>query len=367
MAHVLLLLAGASAAYAAVSRSPMAARGLTERPIAARMRLHAGSHPPSTVARPGVQHAMQPPNVVPQRARPRAAAQMQASIVGDDERIKRFVLQRALQTIMFYMRTCRDTATADWLERFLELPGLDEYHGLDGLSKPWRETVTSLFAEPPTTIVVHSIPRNRAGSGNNPYLPPKVMTMDFDIVPQRIALRLLDCTAEIARECEGDLGRMSQENDQIRREYIVGKEGEATIRAGSYPTLQHEAEGTSKSAFRGGTYDLLKRLATREAVFATVRALEPKPSAQWLARYYKAHGAGFDGEARYGVAEGFLKALLAEMPSVSSDGAMVDPKSVVDVILGEREAAAARWRQQLATVPADVQDLKREFLEKGLR
>lgn len=288
---------------------------------------------------------------------------------GDGEQIKRFVLQRSLQTVMFYMKTCRDTATADWLGRFLELPGLDEYHGLDGITTPWRETVAGLFAEPPTTITLQSIPRNRAGSGNNPYLPPKVLTMDFDISPQRIALRLLDCACEVARECESDLGRMSQENAQIRRESAAGQAGaaEALIRAGSFPTFSHESEGTSKSAFRGGTYDLLKRLATREAVLNTIGALDGRPGSDWLARYYKANGAGFDGEQRYHVADEFLKALLAEMPSVSSAGALVDPRAVADAILDEREAAAERWRAQLAAVPADVQDLKREFLEKGLR
>ncbi|KAG8467863.1 hypothetical protein KFE25_006915 [Diacronema lutheri] len=295
----------------------------------------------------------------------RGTTRMLSALEDDGEQIKRFVLQRALQTVMFYMRTCRDTPTADWLERFLELPGLNEYHGLDGLREPWRMTVTRLFAEPPTSIVVQSIPRNRAGSGNNPYLPPKVLTMAFDIVPQRIALRVLDCTLEVAQECADDLGLMSQENDQIRRAYVAGS-GSASIRASTYPTLAHEPEGTSKSAFRGGTYDLLKRLVTREAARGAIKALEPGPGAQWLARFYKANGAAFDGESRYHVGDDFLKALLAEMPAVSSGG-VVDPKAIADGILDQREAVAERLREQLASVPGDVQDIKRDFLEKGFR
>jgi hypothetical protein len=316
-----------------------------------------------------LRHVRSPPTLAARGARARAHMAAGSAAITEDELIKRFVMQRSLQTVMFYMKTCRDGATAEWLERFLDLRGIDEYHGLDGLPNPWRETVESLLEQPPETIVLHSIPRNRAGSGNNPYLPPRVLTIDFDIVPQRIALRLLDCAGEVASEVQADLGRKDQENALIRKAYIAAQtDDEAAMRAGSYPTLAHEPEGTSKSAFRGGTYDLLKRLTTRQAVRRAIVALEKKPAAAgFLTRFFASNGTRFDGEHGYNVADDFLRALLSQMPAVSSSGAFIDPVGIADVILTEREAVAGRYREALATMPGDLQDLKRAFLEKGLR
>jgi hypothetical protein len=283
-------------------------------------------------------------------------------------RASRIATKRALQTVIFYMRTCRDSATANWLERFLDLNGIDEYHGLDGLRKPWRDVVTDLLDEPPTTIVLTSVPRNRSGSGNNPFLPPKVLTMDFEINPQRIALRLLECSAEVSRECLSDLGKMAQENEAIRRSYQV--RGNEKVRASTLPIVEIDVDsGDSKSAFRGGTYDLLKRLATREAVRATLAHYERERQAgaqAYLARFREAHGARLDGESAYNAHDDFLKALLAQMPSIGGAGP-VDPARIANALLDEREVAAARWVEVLATMPADLQDLKRDFLEKGLR
>lgn len=291
--------------------------------------------------------------------------------IDEDELIKRFVLQRSLQTLMFYLQTCRDTPTADWLERFLELPGIGQYHGLDGLAHPWRSYVHRLLEEPPTSITVESVARNRAGSKNNPYMKPKVLRMEFDIVPQRLAMRLLDCAADVAAEASSDLRRMSQENAEIRRAYdAIAAEGEDTRRKALYPTFAHEAEGTDKSAFRGGTYDLLKRLATREGVRRAMRALErderSAPSRAWLERFFRAHGSGFEGDGKYHVADEFLLEMLVQVPTVSLDGGMVDPCAVATAVLAEREAAAERWAVLLETVPEDHRELRSAFLERGL-
>ncbi|KAJ1634029.1 hypothetical protein T492DRAFT_976831 [Pavlovales sp. CCMP2436] len=194
--------------------------------------------------------------------------------------------------------------------------------------------------------------------------------MDFDIVPQRIALRLIDCATEVARECLEDLGRMRAENDQIRTTYLAAQSGgERELRAYSY-ALSHDPDGIAVSAFRGGTYDLLKRLATREAVRAALQRLDrdrqPK-AVSWLARFHEFNGTRFDGEHGYNVADDFLRALLSQMPSVSSDGSFCDPSAIAEVVLSERERAASQWREQLATVPADMLELKRVYLSKGLR
>lgn len=264
----------------------------------------------------------------------------------------------AIQTVLFYLEQCRDPPTAQWLERFCNLRGISRYHGTEGLSRPWRHVVDELLHEPPTTIVVESIARNRAGSKDNPFMPPKVLTMELDVVPRRLALRILDCARDVAAECGSDLGRMGQENAALMRilEDAAGQ-GIDRDKLTTYPTLAHEPEGTDKSAFRGGNYDLLLRLATKQALRESL-ASAAFADRRWLARFYRAHGAGFIGDSRYKVAETFLSAMLAAVPSVTSDGALIDPVALAVDIMARRASVAEFWAGELEDFGREVEQVK---------
>jgi len=289
--------------------------------------------------------------------------------------IKDFVLQRALQSLLFYLRTCHDEATALWLEEFLHVPGISNYQGFDALKRPWRAVVEHLLEAPPVTVSVRTMPKPRGGSPDNPHLAaPAGEYVDFVIEPTRIGMRLLDCLADVASEVQGDLRRMNQENWNVQKTYedsrIFGAEAKkygAEVKKYIYPAVAHDPEGTSYSVFRGGTYDLLKRLATREGLRSALLALSTHRSGDWLARFVRDHReACKKGPVPYGASEDFLLELLEQPPAVSKEGFLIDPDAICERVLVHREEHAARWSRLLEEMPEDIRKLRASHLDHGL-
>ena len=86
--------------------------------------------------------------------------------------IRNFLTQRAIQSFMFLLNSCRDGATVRWLEQKFEVRNLDNFHGTGAFNltkyPEWDNILTDLLFTPPDVIVV-STKAKRRGSKNNPY------------------------------------------------------------------------------------------------------------------------------------------------------------------------------------------------------
>lgn len=87
--------------------------------------------------------------------------------------IRNFLTQRAIQSFMFLLTSCRDQPTVHWLEQKYNVRNLDTFHGTGAFNltkyPEWDDILKDLLFTPPDVIVV-STKAKRRGSKNNPYL-----------------------------------------------------------------------------------------------------------------------------------------------------------------------------------------------------
>jgi len=87
--------------------------------------------------------------------------------------IRNFLTQRAIQSFMFLLKSCRDQATVLWLEDKYEVRNLDHFHGTGAFNltkyPEWDGILMDLLFTAPDVIVV-STKAKRRGSKNNPYI-----------------------------------------------------------------------------------------------------------------------------------------------------------------------------------------------------
>jgi hypothetical protein len=135
--------------------------------------------------------------------------------------IKDVLVQRALQTQLYYLEDLRDEPTARWLSGFLNHTHLDSkgrYAAFDqrttdargrrrGLILPWDEYVAALRAEPETKVLVELAPDpfTAARAARNPYLKAAVQTYEEVIEPNRLASNLMVTAGCLAIEFQDDL------------------------------------------------------------------------------------------------------------------------------------------------------------------
>ena len=184
------------------------------------------------------------------------------------------LVQRAVQTCCFTSRQCRDNPTAQWLGEFAGHAGLEEFHGIDGLRVQWDEYLAALLAAPEEGITVQSaLMRHRGLSPSNPYLQPTPMEYEHRVVPSVLAERVMATACVIASEWAEDLTLMRAENDEQARRHrqgVVSGTGDDDERSLTLPVYCVAPDGDqdygSDSPYRDGNYDLLKLLATRQAL-----------------------------------------------------------------------------------------------------
>lgn len=289
--------------------------------------------------------------------------------------IKNFLTQRALQTAIFQLADLgRDEITANWIEGWAGHEGIRRYHGLNGLKLHWRDYLSKLTAAPPETVVVE-FKRRGAGVGgwskDNPYLQNHVYEYKEEIVPQKLANKIMRLREEIASEWDEDLQLLSKENDEMWRSFFekVREKGEDAQAHLQMPAFQHDfSDSNCGTNYRGGNYDLLKRMATRQAIQEVLAAGENKVECEVLDRIFAVHGAEFQGDAGYGVDMKFLEDLLGRSPSfvrdpASDEMALVSPLSIAEKIVGRRVEIANRWREGLRETVADHADILRTAFE----
>lgn len=288
--------------------------------------------------------------------------------------IKQFLTQRSIQGLIGLMHINRDQITADWLCQWGDHPGLERYHGLHGLQRPSTEYIEDLLRSPAETVIVEFKRRGNGGhggySGNNPYLQNHVYEHKTDINPRSLGERLLQVREQLASEWIQALPLIEKENEEVWRSFFEKVRSEdGTVDA--MANLQHSAmEGfdpthTTGSQNQGGDYDLLKSLATVQALKKVKKdaggSEAGEAKAQWIDRMANVWGGEFEEDMQIGASERFIEELLKQTPSISGS-TIVDPVGITEEILGARSEIAAEWVVQLKDIEADHADYMRKLL-----
>ena len=287
----------------------------------------------------------------------------------------------------------RDQITADWLEGWRGHEGIKHYHGLSGLHMGGRALIAELLRTPNEEVVVEFKRRGNGGHGGsperaaamgsagNPYLQDHVYEYKTKIEPRRLGDRLMRLRQEISDEWREDLELLGNENEEMWRSFFeTVRENEDKLKDLQMPVYSHDpSDGPTGSTFRGGNYDLLRRLATYKAilhlkdVYMRGNAME-KAKGNFLDKMLTVHGGAFVGDGPYHVDKTFFGVLLESAPyMVRSDLAdghtsmvLLSPISVVEDICHIRQSIAEAWRTELECVSDDHLDLQRELLQQSL-
>eukprot|EP00522_Entomoneis_paludosa_P001334 CAMPEP_0172473162 /NCGR_PEP_ID=MMETSP1065-20121228/68715_1 /TAXON_ID=265537 /ORGANISM="Amphiprora paludosa, Strain CCMP125" /LENGTH=694 /DNA_ID=CAMNT_0013231331 /DNA_START=154 /DNA_END=2238 /DNA_ORIENTATION=- len=320
-----------------------------------------------------------------------------------------FLNQVSVQTFVFLLNSMRDPQTVLWMENFTDpaIAGLDQpdldmmptdvdmptagashdckllnYHGLNAINTTlfptWDAYFEKLLEQPIQTYTVES-----------EYA--QVPDYDLDIHPTRLCTRLLAVREQVAREFVNDLKVLSEMSNQTIVSYwdsmkeesedknndIDARDGrDLKIEEGNLMFLSLSIHnGQSPSPLRKGNFDLLKLLATQEAVHRVLNDPErqegpPAVSNRFLAEFYAERIVTyFDGNQNYGVADKFLQELLAEPPvlqELEGNTALIDPVRLAGMILQARENVAMEWRTLAAMVPDEHLGIRRLQLSQQI-
>lgn len=140
------------------------------------------------------------------------------------------LLQRAVQTQLFYFQEFRDGFKRQWLENFLDHEGLMNYHGFGGLKVSADEYLTSMFNSAP---VEHEVKmswgsRLAGGSKDNPYLQqqPTYNYYMETVHPQKICKGVMEIREQLKLEWITDLPVMREEDDLFKDAFQRLKEAQ---------------------------------------------------------------------------------------------------------------------------------------------
>jgi len=256
-----------------------------------------------------------------------------------------------------------------------------------------RALIAELLRTPNEEVVVEFKRRGNGGNGGsperaaamgsagNPYLQDHVYEYKTKIEPRRLGDRLMRLRQEISDEWREDLQLLAKEHEEMWRSFFeTVRENEDKLKDLQMPVYSHDpSDGPTGSTFRGGNYDLLRRLATYKAilhlkdVYMRGNAME-KAKGNFLDKMLTVHGGAFVGDGPYYVDKTFFGVLLESAPyMVRSDLAdghtsmvLLSPISVVEDICHIRQSIAEAWRTELERVSDDHLDLQRELLQQSL-
>jgi len=289
--------------------------------------------------------------------------------------LRSLLVQRAVATVCFSARTCRDSVSAQYLSAFCDLH-IEEYHGisLSLFNLGWSEYLRTMLRASPEIVTVQSVLKKHRGlSPNNPYLQPSFMTRPQEIQPSVLAERVMRSARLIAKEWTEDMQLMRAENNEVWQRRLGKVSGLGAAEAAErLPVFAIDQDANADSPYRGGNYDLLQALITREAVGATVHELSLLPSRTAEARLLaSAAEDAFEGELKLHAAEAFLASLL-QLPfaleeRIDEEGGLTDRFKVVEELLERREQLALSWAVDLSHIDEDLLSLKCEWLDEHLQ
>ena len=323
--------------------------------------------------------------------------------------VRIFLTQRAIQSFINLLITCRDPHTVRWLEvrktalawsylakgdkavcvrrrgsliripffSFLALQNrynfsnLEKYHGTGAFNLTeygtWDAILLDMLQQPPDVVVVSARRRGRGHGGwskNNPYLEDRFVEFEIDIEPPSLVTRILSVRQQISDEWVTDLETLQTINGQIlasynERQTQMRDEESAFDRNAVYYMNnkimeESETDARASSPFRKSNFDLLALLATQEALHRVLRSYhdageERSVSRDWLRQFYTLRlRRYFDGDGEYHRADDFLQELLMTPPSALE----LPSSSVTQAQIGLVDPL--RIAQDLLKVRADV-------------
>ena len=327
--------------------------------------------------------------------------------------IRLLLTQRALQSFINLLITCRDPHTVRWLENKYSFSNLEKYHGTGALNLTaygsWDTILLDMLQQPADVVVVSARRRGRGHGGwskDNPYLEDRFVEFEIDIDPPSLVTRLLSVRQQIANEWVTDLETLKIINGQILASYHErqselrdNEECASALTDESTETLTEEcafernagyylknkmmeesmnADGQPSSHLRQGNFDLLILLATQEALHRVLRAYqeageERTVSCKWLKQFYTDRlRRYFDGDGEWHRADDFLQELLTTPPSTvelpqstatQAQIGLVDPMRIAQDLLQARSEVAEDWQAIMRNVvPSDHMELQRSIL-----
>jgi hypothetical protein len=325
---------------------------------------------------------------------------------------KSFLTQSSIQSFIYLLEECRDPHSGKWIEDFLGLQNLGNFHGTGAFNVKkypmWDSVLLDMLQQPNQKMIVSAKRRGRGHGGwskNNPYLQERWVEFPIDISPASLVQRLLSVREQLAAEFEGDLEIVGMVDGMIIESYFstvkrerkvqqlqqqqrwnddnddddddggaapttitpttpVNDENERAFDRISQHTLSNFTEfAASSSPFRKGNFDLLYNLCTQASVHRLLRELRESKvdsvSYRWLVRFYSERVSEyFDGDQAFGRADDFIDALLRSPPSLVSmdDGrslGLTDPLRIAERIIAKRSEVANEWIDMMKEVKAD--------------
>lgn len=301
---------------------------------------------------------------------------------------KLLLTQCALQSFIYVLEECRDPHSGKWIEDFLGLQNLGNYHGTGALNvtryPTWDSVLYDMMQQPNEKMIVSAKRRGRGHGGwskNNPYLQERWVEFRIDIRPATLVQRLLPVREQLAREFESDLDIVRAVDETIMSSYFSRLRGYGAAAANpsgaafdriSVGMLSNftQTEGGS-SPYRRGNFDLLYSLCTQASAHRLLRGLQEQASSsssspedgvayRWFRKFYAERAPEhFDGDQAFGRADDFVDALLSTPPSLveASDGSgsvgLTDPLRMAESIIGIRSDVAREWKALMGEVRAD--------------
>ena len=334
-----------------------------------------------------------------------------------------FLNQCSIQTFLFLLKSMRDPQTVLWMENFTQpsiinakdqnvivsdsdlisndavLPAgnsneceLLRYHGLNAMNMTLFPSWDSYFVK----LIEHPIEYYTVESSI-----ARISDYELEINPPRLCNRLLAVREQIATEFVSDLGVLSNTGEEIMKAHWKnlkkelgpleeepqeeendpdGKDGREIKIDPSNPLFLDLSDnsGNAPSPLRKGNFDLLKLLATEEAIQRILNDAGRRKGAEavsnkYLHDFYAARILTyFDGSQPYGVADSFVQELLVSPPVVrKSKGrtALIDPTRLAELILHTRKRVSLEWKALAEAVPDEhlaIRRLQLDQLIKGM-
>jgi len=185
------------------------------------------------------------------------------------------IMQRAVQTKLYYLADLRDEPTGKWLKDFLGHEHLDakgDFTSLGGLNVGWLSYLEQLYrAEPQTVVIELAPPRLSAQQQRNPFLarpPGRSYTETID--PARVAASLAVTVECVSREWVEALKELEQE-DTDRARWELGPDPPGLVDAKGRAATVKVAGGEGddqETPLHGLNVRALRRLLTMEAMQA---------------------------------------------------------------------------------------------------
>jgi hypothetical protein len=328
--------------------------------------------------------------------------------------VRNFLTQRAIQSFMFLLHSCRDPHTVRWLEHTYGFTNLLEYHGSGAFNLtiyPEWDSILQDMTSRPSEVVIVSARRRGGGHGgwskDNPYLEDRFVEFEIDIDPPSLVSRLISVRDQIAKEWVVDLDTLVKANDMILTSYTEKhlsdraseecqdfdqpeecmeienltapysnkrqEEKKAAFERNAMVFLSNTIHslGQGSSPHRKGNFDLLILLATQESVHRVLRAYrdagdEREVSFSWLREFYVSRVSRyFDGNQEYGRADDFVEELLLTPPSLKTSEIaleLIDPMRMAEDIIAMRSEVARDWKTVMQASAEDHMALQRIVL-----